>query len=138
MTDAGFFSWLESEEHRELLYDFLELRSKAIAWYHEPAQALGLDNLGHEPSWSSRFKLFHLRTALGTALRSRFPTGSALLVRSPRLGIAQRPISTPVVKPCWLRHSTAPRGGSPALRLAEPATEAFTSFIQLEKAGDEL
>ena len=52
---------LESEANRELLYDFLELRSKAIAWYHEPAQA-ALDM--RKPPWKESFALFHRGTAL--------------------------------------------------------------------------
>merc|ERR1712079_741827 len=33
------FCWLESAEHRLLLYRYLELRSRATRWYPEPAQA---------------------------------------------------------------------------------------------------
>eukprot|EP00434_Breviolum_minutum_P006120 symbB.v1.2.005393.t2/scaffold316.1/size230253/8 len=37
-TDAGLLTWLESEENRKLLYQYLELQTKAVAWYKEPAQ----------------------------------------------------------------------------------------------------
>lgn len=38
-TDACLLTWFESEENRKLLYDYLELQTKAVAWYKEPAQA---------------------------------------------------------------------------------------------------
>lgn len=37
-TDACLLTWFESEENRKLLYDYLELQTKAVAWYKEPAQ----------------------------------------------------------------------------------------------------
>ena len=50
--------------------------------------------------------------------------------------MAKRPISTHVAKPCWLRHWSSSRNESVALRLVEPTAEDFTSFLQLEKAGE--
>ncbi|CAJ1366815.1 unnamed protein product [Effrenium voratum] len=38
LTDAGMLSWLESEENRELLFQYLTLIAKATAWYKEPAE----------------------------------------------------------------------------------------------------
>ncbi|CAK9103518.1 Hypothetical protein SCF082_LOCUS48352, partial [Durusdinium trenchii] len=39
ITSADLITWIESVENRVLLYEYLQLRAKAIAWYKEPAQA---------------------------------------------------------------------------------------------------
>jgi len=45
-SGEGMFCWLESAEHRRLLYRYLELRSRAIHWYPEPAQAYFAEQRG--------------------------------------------------------------------------------------------
>jgi len=45
-SGEGMFCWLESAAHRCLLHRYLELKSRAIRWYPEPAQAYFADQRG--------------------------------------------------------------------------------------------